>query len=86
MPNIQSAKKRVSVTQHKTLQNKMAKSSLKTNIKKVQAVIAQGDAATAGSAFIEAQKAIDKAVARGIMTKNAAARRKSRLHAALKKG
>ena len=83
MPNIKSAKKRVSVTEHKTGQNRMAKSSLKTKIKKVQTLSAGGDSAAAGSAYIEAQKAIDKAAARGILHKNTAARRKSRLTAQL---
>lgn len=85
MPNIRSAKKRVSVNAHKSLRNKMAKSSLKTNIKKVQVVVAGGDKAAAGSAYIEAQKAIDKAVARGLISKNAAARRKSRMCKAISK-
>ena len=85
MPNIQSAKKRVSVASSKTLRNKMAKSSLKTTIKKVQAIAAEGDKASASSAYIEAQKAIDKAAARGLISKNTAARRKSRLYASLSK-
>ncbi|MDR1736892.1 MAG: 30S ribosomal protein S20 [Oscillospiraceae bacterium] len=85
MPNIKSAKKRVSVTQSKTLRNKMAKSSLRTNIKKVQALTAGGDKAGADSAYIDAQREIDKAVAQGLLSKNTAARRKSRLQAAIKK-
>ncbi len=82
MPNIKSAKKRVSVTAHKTAQNRMAKSSLRTTIKKAHILAAEGDAA-ASSAFIEAQRAIDKAVSKGLLHKNTAARRKARLHAKL---
>lgn len=83
MPNIKSAIKRVNVTAHKTAQNKMVKSNLKTTIKKARVAAAQEDAAAANSAYIEAQKAIDQAVSRGILHKNTAARRKSRLHAGL---
>ena len=45
MPNIKSAKKRVIVTKTKTLQNKMFKTQLKTDLKKYQAAIAAGDTA-----------------------------------------
>lgn len=83
MPNIKSAKKRVSVIAHKSARNRMAKSTLKTTIKKARFTAAQGDAAAANSAYIEAQRAIDKAVTKGILHKNTAARRKSRLHAEL---
>lgn len=79
MPNIKSAKKRVSVTAHKTAQNRMAKSRLKTTIKKVEMLAADGEKQAAGSAYIQAQQEIDKAVAKGLLHKNTAARRKSRL-------
>ena len=85
MPNIKSAKKRVSVIAHKTAQNRMAKSSLKTTIKKVDVLTAEGDKQAASSAYIVAQKAIDRAVASGLLTKNTAARRKSRLARGLNK-
>ena len=47
MPNIKSAKKRVKVTETKTLQNKMFRSQMKTDIKKYQAALAAGDMAAA---------------------------------------
>ena len=75
--------KRVNVLAAKTAQNKMVKSNLKTTIKKARIAAVQEDTAAANSAYIEAQKAIDQAVARGILHKNTAARRKSRLHAEL---
>ncbi|MBR5264394.1 MAG: 30S ribosomal protein S20, partial [Clostridia bacterium] len=40
MPNIKSAKKRVLVTETKTLQNKSFRSAMKTSIKKYQAALA----------------------------------------------
>lgn len=83
MPNIKSAKKRVLVTQTKTLQNKMFKTQLKTDIKKYQAAIAAGDMALAQETYKIAVKKIDQAAARGIIHKNAAARKKSQFTKAL---
>ena len=77
MPNIKSAKKRVIVTQTKTLQNKMFRTQLKTDIKKYQAALAAGDAALAQETYKQAVKKIDQAAARGIIHKNAAAHKKS---------
>ena len=85
MPNIKSAKKRVAVAAKKTARNRMAKSALKTTIKKVRVAAMQGNAEEADSSYIEAQKAIDRAVAKGLLHKNTAARRKSRLLAQISK-
>ena len=43
MPNIKSAKKRVLVAQTKAMQNKAAKSALKTQLKKFDAAVAEGN-------------------------------------------
>lgn len=85
MPNIKSAKKRVLVTKAKTLQNKMFKSELKTDIKKYQAAVAAGDTALAQETYKAAVKKIDQAAARNIIHKNAAARKKSQFTKALNK-
>ena len=77
MPNIKSAKKRVLVTATKTMQNKMFKTSLKTALKKYEAAIEAGDKALATETYKDAVKKIDKAVAKNIIHKNAAARKKS---------
>jgi len=77
MPNIKSAKKRVKVIKTKTLQNKMYRSALKTEIKKYEAALASGDMAAAQAAYKSAVKKIDQAAAYGIIHKNAAARKKS---------
>lgn len=79
MPNIKSAKKRVLVTASKAASNRHQKTGLKTAIKKARAAVAEGDKAAAGSAYTNAQSAIDRAAAKGILHKNTAARRKSRL-------
>lgn len=72
MPNIKSAKKRVKVISNKTLRNKMIKSNLKTILKKA-------DADTNEASIKLAIKKVDQACAKGIMHKNAAARKKSQL-------
>ena len=83
MPNIKSAKKRVLVNQNKAMQNKMFRTQLKTDIKKYQAAIAAGDTALAQETYKAAVKKIDQAAARGIIHKNAAARKKSQFTKAL---
>ena len=77
MPNIKSAKKRVKVTLAKTMQNKMFRTQLKTTMKKYEAAVAAGDVALAQETYKAAVKMIDRAVARGILHKNAGARKKS---------
>lgn len=77
MPNIKSAKKRVKVINTKTLQNKMVRTALKTEIKKYEAALATGDKAAAEAAYKTAVKKVDKAAAYGIIHKNAAAHKKS---------
>ena len=83
MPNIKSAKKRVLVTETKTMQNKMFRTAMKTDIKKYQAAVAAGDTALAQETYKAAVKKIDQAAARGIIHKNAAARKKSQFTKAL---
>ena len=77
LPNIKSAKKRVKVTTVKTMQNKMFRTQLKTEMKKYEAAVAAGDVALAQDTYKAAVKKIDKAVARGLLHKNAGARKKS---------
>lgn len=79
MPNIKSAKKRVLVTETKSMQNKMLKSELKTLIKKFEAAVESGDKAVATEAYKLAVKKIDKAVGKSIIHKNTSNRKKSKL-------
>lgn len=83
MPNIKSAIKRVDVNRARNARNQVVKSALKTTLKKVDGAIAAGDKALAETEFKCAVSKLDKAVARGIMHKNAAAHRKSALSRAL---
>ena len=85
MPNIKSAKKRVLVSQTKAMQNKAAKSALKTDIKKFEAAVAEGNRSEADSAYKATVKAIDKAAAKGLLHKNNAANKKSAMTIKLNK-
>jgi small subunit ribosomal protein S20 len=74
MPNIKSAKKRVKVSARKTESNLKFRGSMKTAIKKVNKT-----ANTSVEDVNDAIKKIDKALKKGIIKKNTAARKKSRL-------
>ena len=79
MPNIKSAKKRVQVSGVRNERNKADKSALKTTLKKFEAAVAEGNREQADSAYTAAVKSIDQAVNKGILHKNAAARKKSQI-------
>lgn len=85
MPNIKSAAKRVKVIETKTRINNMKKSALKTSIKKAVQTIGTNDTDSSESTFRDAVKLIDKAVASGILHKNNAARKKSKLQKSMNK-
>ena len=79
MPNIKSAKKRVSIIEKKTLQNNMVKSAYKTAIKKFEAAVEAGDKAKAEETFKAAVKKVDQACTKGVIKANTASRKKSNL-------
>ena len=79
MPNIKSAKKRVLLSRAANEKNKQEKTALKTTIKKFEAAVVSGNKELADSAYTEAIKTIDKAVVKGILHKNTAARKKSNI-------
>ena len=79
MANIKSAKKRILVINKKTLRNKMVASATKTAMKKVIAAVNAGDKAAAAEALRAATKTIDMACTKGVLHKNNASRKKSRL-------
>ena len=85
MPNIKSAKKRVLVSQTKAMQNKAQKSALKTDLKKFEAAVAEGNRSEADVAYKVAVKAVDKAAAKGLLHKNNAAHKKSSMTIKLSK-
>lgn len=85
MPNIKSAKKRVKVIKTKTLRNQIIKTNLKTCIKKFEECVANSDAEKAVAACKLAFKKLDQAVAKGVLHKNTASRKKSQLSSKLNK-
>ena len=85
MPNIKSAKKRVLVAQTKAMQNKAAKSALKTHMKKFDAAVAEGNRSEADVAYKVAVKAVDQAAAKGLLHRNNAANKKSNMTIKLNK-
>ena len=82
MPNIKSAIKRVKVAEKKTARNNMIKSAYKTAIKKYEIANANGDK-EAIELLSEAKSKIDSACTKGVISKNAASRKKSRLESKL---
>ncbi len=84
MPNTKSAKKRLRQNVVRRDRNRAAKSTIKTQIRKVRDAIVAGDVETGEAEFRLTAKRIDKAAAAGVVHANRAARVKSRLSAALK--
>lgn len=78
MPNIKSAKKRVLLSREANVKNKMAKSALKTTLKKFDSAVVAGNREEATAAYKACPSvAVDKAAVKGILHKNNAARKKS---------
>ncbi len=77
MPNIKSAKKRMLLAEERNARNKSERSAMKTAVKKFEASAVDGNRTEAEGAYKVAVKAVDKAVARGILHKNNAAHKKS---------
>lgn len=79
MANLKSSKKDIKRSRRRQLANTSAKSAIKTFIKKAK----NADEVAGPEALKKAVKAIDKAASAGVIHKNQAARRKSRLMKAL---
>ncbi|MEM6708720.1 MAG: 30S ribosomal protein S20 [Pseudomonadota bacterium] len=84
MANSPQARKRVRQANKARRHNASQRSMVRTYIKRVRALVAANDADGAKSALEAAIPVIDRMVNKGILHKNAAARQKSRLHAAVK--
>ncbi|HWB11992.1 MAG TPA: 30S ribosomal protein S20 [Pirellulales bacterium] len=84
MPNTKSAKKRLRQNELRRTRNRAARSALKTLVKKVRGALESGDLSQAQDGFRAVTKKLDQTASRRIIHRNAAARAKSRLSAALK--
>lgn len=85
MANIKSAKKRVLVAKRNEERNVAFKSSIKTAVKKALALANSEDKGALNAALSKVYQLCDKAVSKGILHKNTAARKKSRLTVAINK-
>lgn len=85
MANIKSAKKRVLIAEKNRLRNVAFKTSIKSALKKVLELAKSEDKEALNAALSKAYQLCDKAVSKGILHKNTAARKKSRLTLAVKK-
>ena len=85
MANIKSAKKRVLTAEANRQRNVAFKSSIKTAIKKALELAEGKDKEALNAALSKVYQLCDKAVVKGILHKNTAARKKSRLTLAIKK-
>ncbi len=85
MANKRSSKKDLRRTAKRTERNKGTRTALKTYVKKVRTAAVAGEATEVKTALTTALKMLDKAVQRGVIHKNQAARRKSRIAKAANK-
>ncbi|MGA8943135.1 MAG: 30S ribosomal protein S20 [Thermoactinomyces sp.] len=79
MANIKSAIKRAKTNEAQRLLNSSQKSAMRTKIKKFLTAVENQDKEQATILLKEATRSLDKAVTKGLIHKNAAARKKSRL-------
>jgi small subunit ribosomal protein S20 len=76
---LSSAEKRHRQSEERRLRNKSAKSSVRTSVKKFTVLSQKKDAVNAEAALKDMIKKLDTAAGKGIIKKNAAARKKSRM-------
>jgi small subunit ribosomal protein S20 len=79
MPNHKSAEKRVRQNEKRRDNNRSNRGKLRTSIKKLRAALGAGDANSLQELLPATISTIDKAVQKGVLHRNAAARYKSRL-------
>jgi small subunit ribosomal protein S20 len=84
MANHKSAEKRIRQTERRTTVNRARVSRVRTFIKKVETAIESGDKEAARDAFIAAQPELQRGVGKGVVHKNTAARKLSRLSSRIK--
>jgi small subunit ribosomal protein S20 len=85
MANHVSAEKRIRRNARRAVINGARRNRIRTFIKKIEAALTLGDATAAQDALKNAQPEIQRGVAKGILPKNTAARKISRLSAAIKR-
>lgn len=84
MANTPQAKKRARQNEARFAINKMRRSRIRTELRKVEEAIASGDQAAAAAALKAAQPELMRGVTKGIFHKNTVARKMSRLSSRVK--
>ena len=84
MANIKASKKAIKVIAKKTENNHELKATVKNNIKNTDKAISANDKKKATELLNDTKRNIDRAVSKGLMKKNTAAREKSRLNEKVK--
>ena len=79
MPNIKQQEKRMRLAARERLQNRRYKSAIRTLFKRLQTTVEEHDGERTQQLFTELTSKIDKAVSKGALHKNNAARKKSRV-------
>jgi small subunit ribosomal protein S20 len=78
MANIKQQKKRVGIQERQRIENLRYRSTIKTLTKRLEAAVSDGDAERVTAEHRELVRTIDRAISRGALHKNTAARKKSR--------
>jgi len=83
LANSKSARKRIRIAETRRVRNRPYRTAARTFVKKAEAAIRAGDQAVAQLAVVDAISMLDRVASKGIIHRNNAARRKSRLMAKL---
>ncbi len=84
MANTIQAKKRIRQTQRRTEVNRARLSRIRSYVRKVEGAIAQGDKASAETAYRAAMPELHRGASKGVLNRNTVARKLSRLSAGIK--
>jgi small subunit ribosomal protein S20 len=84
MANTTSAKKAVRKIERRTVVNRARRSRMRTYLRKVEEAIAAGDASLAATALKNAEPELMRAAQKGVIHKNTASRKVSRLSASVR--
>lgn len=85
MANSKTARKRIRIAETRRLRNRPYRTAARTFVKKAEMAIRAGDQSAAQAAVVDAISMLDRVASKGIIHRNNAARRKSRLMAKLNK-
>ena len=79
MANSRSAKKRIRQNETRRLQNKAYRSMVRSAVKNLEAALKKGSTEAPSEKFVHMQKLMDTAARKGLVSRNAASRKVSRM-------